>query len=192
MMLVLVCLGLSMHALQVENKVLHSSKAPLELGLEEAVATGDTDAFPTVAINANPLSPSTSWKVGMSELDQDQAETEVATSRVELKRQDTSAEKDALVMSEGTIKDDPHIKAQSLENKQLHSVNTSLELNASQVITWEGVKGMNQFITRAWRGNKLCDTIKERENERMNEGTKERTNEGTNERTSTRIGSGSG
>jgi hypothetical protein len=75
-----------------------------------------------------PTSPSTSWKVGMSELDQDQAETEVATGRVELERQDASAEEDTLVISEGTIEDDPHIKAQSLEMENITATDATTDM----------------------------------------------------------------
>jgi hypothetical protein len=41
-----------------------------------------------------PTSPSTSWKVGISGLDQYQADTEVTTSRVEQERQDASTEEE--------------------------------------------------------------------------------------------------
>jgi hypothetical protein len=161
-----------------------------------------------------PTSPSTSWKVGMSELDQDQAETEIATSRVELERQDASAEEDALVVLEGTIEDDPPIKPQSLgmenvtltdttthplarqnqttittsvittdmpthplaRHNQATSLSTSVPTNPptaglseldqdqveTEVIAWKGLKDMRSFIQRSWRGNKLCDTMQER------------------------------
>jgi hypothetical protein len=79
-----------------------------------------------------PTSPSTSWKVGMSKLDQDQAETGVATSRVELEHQDASPEVDALVISEGTIEDDPHIKAQSLGMENVTTTDTTTHPLARQ------------------------------------------------------------
>jgi hypothetical protein len=94
-LLMLVLVFLSIYSLLVENKILHSVKTPLEPLLQDAVATGDTDALPTVAPYAYPTSPSTSGKVEMTELDHNQAEAEIATSQVEQEREDASAEKEA-------------------------------------------------------------------------------------------------
>jgi hypothetical protein len=47
-----------------------------------------------------PTTPPTSWKVGMSGLDQNQADTKVATIRVEQERQDMSAEEEAERMNQ--------------------------------------------------------------------------------------------
>jgi hypothetical protein len=145
-LLMLVLVFLSIYSLLVENKILHSVKTPLEPLLQDAVATGDTDALPTVAPYAYPTSPSTSRKVGLSGLDQDQAETEVATSRVELERQDASAEEDALVISKGTIEDDPHIKAQSSEMENVATTDMTTHPLAWQNQTTITISNVNATV----------------------------------------------
>jgi hypothetical protein len=169
--LMLLLAFLIMYSLLQEKNILHSVKTSLELDFEKA--TGDTDVFPTVA--PYPTSLSTSSKVGMSVSGQDQAETEIATSKVELERQDASAEKeaernnqkenekeledsgqaatevansrlelqrqdalaeeDALVISEGPIEDDRHIKAQSLEMENIATSDTTTHPLARQIQT---------------------------------------------------------
>jgi hypothetical protein len=71
--------------------------------------------------------------------DQDQAETEGANSQLEQEREDASAEEDTQVIpegvTEGTIEDDPHIKAQSLEMENIATTDTTTHPLARQIPT---------------------------------------------------------
>jgi hypothetical protein len=71
----------------------------------------------------------------MSELDHNQAETEVATIRLEQEREDASAEEDALVISGVPIEDDPRSKAQSLEMENIATSDTTTHPLARQIQT---------------------------------------------------------
>jgi hypothetical protein len=129
--LMLLLAFLTVYSLLQGKNILHSVKTSLELDFEKA--TGDTDVFPTGA--PYPTSPSTSGKVKMSELDHNQAETEVATIRLEQEREDASAEEDALVISGVPIEDDPRSKAQSLEMENIATSDTTTHPLARQIQT---------------------------------------------------------